>query len=205
MTAQIPDTYIYHEDEYLFVASEPRFYFDPKTLGIEPESISSACWRGFWCTYEISNKGFVLKDLYIHTKDDKYPPINRSTSHIDVIDHVGISGIAGATSFGNGGYRNYKELSLPMDYTGNILIGRNFLNHYYLHLGYQRFYTYELLVEIVVVNGKIIKMFDRSEIAKLVREKIDATVKEFDIETDTATIIKQVKEENSIGDIWWLK
>ena len=198
MTAQIPDTYIFHEDEYRYVASEPRFDFTPRSLGLEPESISSACWRGFFCTYEISEKGFKLKDFYVHTKDDKYPSIDNNA---ELISHVGIRGIAGTITKEKNGYRYYKDVYFPIDFTGSILVGKGFLKHYYLHLGYQRFYTYETLIEIVIANGKVVKMLDRSEIAKLCREKIDAVTEEIDYDTDIDSIIKQIKEENSIGEI----
>ena len=212
MTAQIPDTYIFHEDEYRYVASEPRFDFTPRILGLEPEGRCTGCWRGFWCKYEISDKGFGLKNLYIHTKDDNYPAVmGIDVSEIEYVDCTSYRSVNGkwietpSKTEKYLGHREYKNVHFPINYTGNILIGKNFLDNYYLHIGYQKFYTYKTLIEIVVTDGKIIKIFDRSEIAKLVREKIDATVKEIDYDTDINSIIKQVKEENSISELWWLK
>ena len=211
MTAQKPDIYFYCEEEYRYVASKPLFDFTPRVFGLEPESVSTACWRGFWCTYEVSDKGFMLKELYVHTKDNTYPEIHNATlSDIEYVACTAFKMVDGKLvefpykTEKYHGHRRYKDFSFPIDYTGNLLIGKEFLNHYYLHIGYQNFYTYKKLIEIVVTDGKVVKMIDRSDIARLVRDKIDATVEDLDYDTDIRTIIKQVIDENSISGIWWL-
>ena len=87
MTAQVADKYYYNGEEYSFVANQPNLDFSPKLFNLTPANISTACWRGFWCTYDISDNGFFLDELYIHTENDDYPDIlNVKVSDIEYIE-----------------------------------------------------------------------------------------------------------------------
>ena len=52
MTVQIGDIYNYNEQEYVCIKRNADV-FNPCDYGFEPSWISSVCWRGYWCEYEI--------------------------------------------------------------------------------------------------------------------------------------------------------
>ena len=39
--------------------------FDPHALGVHPRSLSTACWRGFHCLYEVTDAAIGLRELAI--------------------------------------------------------------------------------------------------------------------------------------------
>ena len=63
MTAQIGDKYKYQKQEFTIVALSSRMLFDPKDFGLEPNSRSTACWRGYWCEYDITDEELLLKNF----------------------------------------------------------------------------------------------------------------------------------------------
>ena len=93
----------------------------------------------------------------------------------------------------------------PINYSGSLVIGKGFLRNYYIHCGFQSFYTYKTLIELEINNGRITNCIDRSAIAALVRDKIDASGEDMSDFPDIRSMIKQVKEEKSLDNIWWLK
>ena len=68
------------------------------------------------------------------------------------------------------GHKHYKKLHEPIIYTGKILVGSEFLHQYYIHMGYQKFWSYKKLTEFVFENGKLIQTNDYSDIAAKIRE-----------------------------------
>lgn len=161
MTAQIPDYYIYKNDEYKIVALSKSMNFNPQNYGIIPEEwISTACYRGYWCTYCIEDKILYLKNLSVICKDDIYPSFRGV--HASKLEEVGFSD-----------YYVYKNVNMPMQYTGRIVLGKDFLREYYIHMGYQRAWSYETLLEMVFENGVLLDVIDHSNEMKEIRKKID--------------------------------
>ena len=73
MTAQIGDIYRHKQEEYTIVAASAPLSFDPENYGLEPHMISTACCRGYWCEYDITDDGLFLDKLYLFNKDGNYP------------------------------------------------------------------------------------------------------------------------------------
>lgn len=187
MTAQIGDRFTFKGEDYSIVSISKSINFSPYEYGLKPFGCCTACWAGYWCHYDISKDGIVLRNLYINSESG-YPKIN----DVDVSDTEYI------------GHRVYQNLNLPMNYTGKILVGNNFINKYYIHMGYQRAWAYETLVELVFENGKLVEEIDQSEVAKKLRESFDD--EKFSIER-MLNIPKFVKESFSLDfadKAWWL-
>lgn len=162
MTAQIGDVFKYKNHDYKIVAINKPISFSPEEYGITPESCCSACWTGYWCNYNISDEGIVLENLYINSHEDYYPDING----------VKVKG-SKKNAFEYMGHHYYEGVNIKMDYTGRILVGKDFLRGYYIHMGYQRAWAYEELKELVFENGALIEVIDHSHIAKEIRERIE--------------------------------
>lgn len=154
MTAQIGDIYKYQKKEFTIVALSSAMLFDPKNYGMEPHARSTACWRGYWCEYAIEDDELLLKDLYLFNSDDKYPPLNGV--EVSMKSHFG--------------HRVYKDVNMPIPYTGKILLGDGFMQEYYIHMGFQRGWAYKKLIELVFEEGILLECNDLSHIAKAQRE-----------------------------------
>lgn len=178
MTAQIPDKYRYENKEYAIVAMTKPMEFDPKNYGLEPHSSSTACWRGYWCEYAIKNGRLVLERLLLFNADNNYPDFNGvavSPQEYKEIEYFNFCDEEEKhqtkTIPANDGHRTY-EANMEMKYTGKILLGDEFLNDYYIHMGFQEPWAYKDLKEFEFDNGELIAITDHSEYAEKMREQI---------------------------------
>lgn len=177
MTAQRGDIYRYQKKEYNIVALSSAILFDPKNFGLEAHASSTACWRGYWCEYVIENDELLLKDLYLFNADDKYPPFNGvEVSPPEFKEYECYRGNKKkrekVTMPAHFGHRVYREVNLPVPYTGRILLGDGFIQEYYIHMGFQRGWAYKELIELVFEEGILLGCNDLSHIAKAQREAI---------------------------------
>lgn len=204
MTAQIGDKFMFRGSNYSIVAISTPMRFNPADFGIIPMGICTACWAGYWCEYDISEKGIVLKNLYINAKDDNYPAINGVEAMGD-----------GERDFKYMGHHLYKDIQIPMKYTGKILVGKDFLREYYIHMGYQHAWAYQTLVEFIFEDGILLDTVDHSQIAEKIREEMkkDTGKPKLYTELDIPRFLK----DGSLPDIkdcfsldidvkaWWMK
>ena len=162
MTGQVGDIYRYFGEDYTIVAISNPIEFDPAQYGIIPEAANTACWAGYWCEYDISDRGIVLSNLYVNAKDANYPPING----------VSVQAEPKGKYYAYMGHHLYKGIDIPMDYTGRIVAGAGFLSKYYIHMGYQRAWAYETLIEFVFDKGCLVETVDYSIDAANIRRGI---------------------------------
>ena len=177
MTAQIGDIYRYQKKEYTIVALSSAILFDPKNFGLEAHTSSTACWRGYWCEYAIENDELLLKNLYLFNADGKYPPFNGvEVSPPEFEKYECCRGSkkrrGKLTMPAHFGHRVYRDVNLPVPYTGRILLGDGFMQEYYIHMGFQRGWAYKKLIELVFEEGILLECNDLSHIAKAQREAI---------------------------------
>jgi hypothetical protein len=156
-TAQISSKYTFGDETYSIVALSSPIGFNPVNYGILPMWLHSACWAGYWCEYDISEDGIILTNLFINSVDGHYPEINGVSVRKEPIED---------------GHHVYEGINLPLEYTGRIVAGTDFLPEYYIHMGYQRAWAYEKLVEFVFEKGKLVETIDHSLVAAQMREEI---------------------------------
>lgn len=177
MTAQSPDKYFYNDEWYFEDAHQGSGLFDPRAYGFDPSSRGTVCYRGFICEYEITDSQLFLKNLLITTGSDSYPDLNGVSVSIKGYEEVGIIFKRRKpiydTSIRDFNMKKYKDVKLPLSYTGKLIIGKNFLREYYVHAPIQRPFTYETLLELTFENGKLIETVDFSEDARIIREQVD--------------------------------
>lgn len=65
----------------------------------------------------------------------------------------------------------YRDFNLTTDYSGGIIIGRGFLKEYYYVLGKQSPLAFDIVYELTIESGKIIKTIDKSEEIKKYKRK----------------------------------
>lgn len=206
MTAQVGDIYKKDNKTFSIVAMTNPIPFDPRDHGINPEFRCTACWAGYWCEYNIEGKELFLEKLFVFNSKDEYPPLNG----VEVMPEE-------FTEFKNGtkkkdivrisknmGHRCYEKVHLPIDYSGKILVGDGFIDEYYIHMGYQRYWAYKKLTEFVFENGQLIACNDHSDVAKATREQFKEHKDDF---LSSRDLLKFVRESFSLDyqtKAWWL-
>ena len=159
MTAQITDQYTYKGEEYSIIAMTESIEFDPEQYGFHPEAPHTACWRGYWCEFLITDEALLLDTLHIYSGDHDYPEFN------------GVQPQASKEEWDD--MATYYGLNFPIDYSGSIVLGSGFLERYYIHMGFQRAWAYENVIELVFKHGRVTDRKDHGETVAKIREEID--------------------------------
>lgn len=136
-------------------------------------------------------------DRFIY-KEDNYSIVAISNPiQFNPLDY-GIKPVACCSACWNGYW-------LFMEYTGKILIGKGFINKYYIHMGYQRAWAYKVLNELIFDKGELIKTVDHSEMAKKLRLELENKAEEISKTGDNIPLF--VKESFSLemkDKAWWI-
>lgn len=190
MTAQIPDNFRFNRKSYDLVAMTNSIDFDPEDHGLKPVPMHTACWRGFFCDFKITKKGLFLDRLNISTELMEFPDLWGSKPKVKHSNEDSASLV-------------YEKINHKIDYTGSIVLGDGFLDEYYIHMGFQRPWAYESVVEVVFENGNLVKTIDHSETVAKIREEIssgkdfESRKNLFDFVTDSFSLDARTKA-------WWL-
>jgi hypothetical protein len=107
--------------------------------------IHTACWRGYYCAYEVQVDTLLWQQMTVRSRGGNYPPINGVQPRVD--PH---------------GTAEYHSLGLRMDYTGKMLAGKDFIQERYVHMGFQAPSAYGCVIELVFVAGTLVETADRS-------------------------------------------
>ena len=210
MTAQITDSFFFENNDYSLVALSAPIGFEPKDYGLEAYASSTACWRGYWCDYAVEEKKLFLERLYLYNAEGNYPDFNGVAVSPQKYEKVAYTeGFDPEIKYDlfpeNFGHRTY-EAHMPMKYTGRILLGDGFLRDYYIHMGFQRAWAYEKLIELVFEDGIIKEVNDHSHVAAELRDMIQRDPKKFE-ELMHANIPAFVEDSFSLdykAKAWWI-
>ncbi len=147
MTGQMSDTLKYNDEEYVIAGIKGDMLFDPISAGITPYSSCTACWRGFTLYYEVLNDRLILQGILINIKDTPVPineksPIDGKDYFFDYL---------------------YENLEYTSDFSGKLLIAKDFIQELYVHMGFQAPTSYQTVIELTIEEGKIISTEDFSE------------------------------------------
>lgn len=176
MTAQIGDLYKHKNEEYSIVALSAPLSFDPRNYGLEPQPRCTACYRGYWCDYDITDDGLFLENLYLFNGDGNYPDFLGKA--ISPEEYQECDSYKGKKKIRKKiprfmGHRVYENVQLLIPYTGKILLGKDFLSKYYIHMGYQRPFAYKTLIEFIFEDGIPLDIIDHSKTAEKLRQSIN--------------------------------
>jgi hypothetical protein len=141
---------------------------DIYSLGIKPTEFSTACWRGFVATYATNRGKLVLKKLYTNNGNEiknEAPLINNKSPEISVPKGLVDEYKDTWKEF------TYKNINLPIPYSGSIIITKDFIWDKYVHMGFQSPFSYEIVMQLTFKDGKLITSKNLSNIAKSIREK----------------------------------
>ena len=142
MTAQIADTVLYQGERYHLVGGGPLY--DPRQDGMEPSMFSTACWRGYICTFAVTGNGLLLHELTLHVAGGAFRPINGVRPHAE------------------GGRATYRDLNLALAHSGELLLGAEPLPAWYTHMGYPQPHGYATVIALAFEGGRLIEVRDLS-------------------------------------------
>ena len=149
MTAQIPDKATYKGEEFDIVGVSGSDLFDPKAHGLQVMMASTACYNGYILSYKCENDEFILDKIHFRTNEK---PVN-------------INGVKAKKHKEKYSMFNYKfeNLQMKTEFTGDIIIARNFIQEMYVHMGYQRPMAFREVYRFIIENDKIIEVKDLSK------------------------------------------
>lgn len=188
MTAQVPDKYEYEGKEYSIIAMSDDIEFSPEQYGLEPQYICTACWRGYAVKYAIEDEKLLVKNLFVSDSSSGFPNINgiEAESIGDIIfSHM------------------YRNINLQTEYTGKIVMGNGFIRDYYIHMGFQRAWAYEKVIELIFEKGVLVNVIDHSEKVKAIRAEIEAGTREAK-EDSIPTFVDKSFSLAMEDKVWWI-
>ncbi len=162
MTAQAQDSLHYLGEQHWLTAFSDGEPFSPTDAGYRPVMASTACWRGYVCTYEVINGGLQLRELWINHQPGEAPITRRQQPP----DLNGVRAIRDEKSYI--GDWHFRDAALPLTYTGGLLIGRDFIRELYVHMGFHPAWKYQHVHELLFDRGRLVEARDvGSEMARV--------------------------------------
>ena len=156
MTAQIPDSVGYEGTEFAIAGINGSGLFDPLAYDIRPIAPSTANWRGYVASYEVRGERLHLDRLTIG-KDSRDIPLPAL---------FGVS--PDLTDFD----AEYEFDEAPMDFSGGLLLGDEFVHELYVHMGFHPAWKYRRVMELIFENGALLRSHDHSERIAEIRGEI---------------------------------
>jgi len=151
MTGQILDTLQFEGEPYSIIGfTDPLF--DPSIFGFEPVMMHTACYQGFHCSFAIDGEMLFLENLNVNDKNNRYPEINGVHSVEHEPDEVFCW--------------RYEGLKEPINFTGQVRLGKDFIQDLYVHMGVQSATSFNSVLEIEFLDGKVRSVVDRSKYFK---------------------------------------
>ena len=157
MTAQIKDVFCFDGNEYSIPAISNEPLLDPSLLGINPRWASTACYRGYQAVFALAAGRLVLQNLHTNLpaeKDSSFvgvgPPINGvhptgKSREFDLFD------------------AHYNDVNVYLKYCGGLLLGGDVINQAYEVYGGNPAWNYNVVLELVFENGRLLVQHNRSE------------------------------------------
>ena len=185
MTAQISDEVLWDGKSYSLIGTSGAELFNPEDFGMVPVMLHTACYRGFYATYTISEGFLYLQNLTIKDQNDHYPdiggvtPIHRADEPVEEkITTCVKTGIVLHSFDYQPGVTEYRKLSYKVPFTGEIRIAKDFIQKEYVHMGFQKASAFKTVLDIKLDAGTVVEIQDRSDEAKNIRGSFKKRSKE---------------------------
>lgn len=160
MTGQIPDEVLYQNKVYSIVGIKGEGFPDPLDYGFLPRSPHTANWRGYQMWYEIDTDQLSLQQMDVYVEKTKEKPAR-------------INDVKPVSKKWGGGiiHLSYQNLKYKTEFTGNLLVGSDFIDSMYVHMGFQSPISFESVIEFRVNKGDVVSIRDISKLIKDYRKK----------------------------------
>ena len=145
----------------------------PGMSGLNPISASSACWSGYSASYGVINNTLCLQHLFINHSEDSItpstmppPPINNTEAQLSDVPHIGAW--------------MYSNIELPLDYSGGIIIAKDFLYQYGQPTISEPIWQHESVHELIFKKGILYEDNNMNSIAEEYRKRKKSVKSFFD-------------------------
>lgn len=168
MTAQIDDIFEYNDKNYSVSAIEyPDRFFVIQDHGIDPEMISTACYRGYVARFKLLDKALVLHTLDTNNSNGRAQPVALNSVRPDISEPKGL-----VTDYLQWRDWRYESVNLPIRYTGAVLIADEFIADMYVHMGHQAPVCYREVIQLSFRCGELVRIEDLSTSAQRRRDAV---------------------------------
>jgi hypothetical protein len=171
MTAQISDVVFYRDNPFSLAGVNGSGLFDQAEHGVRPAMISTACWRGYHCTYEVADGSLLLTKVNIGLAEEDRLAAERGEGPIlfgripkryTVEGHRTDLGTGEVTTSWQSSDFAVDSLREPVPFTGGLLLGDGFIEELYVHMGFHPAWKFRQVHELVFEKGRVVKEADRS-------------------------------------------
>ncbi|TQF11214.1 hypothetical protein FJV41_35340 [Myxococcus llanfairpwllgwyngyllgogerychwyrndrobwllllantysiliogogogochensis] len=164
MTAQISDQVLYRDQTFILTGVKGTELFVPGRHGLNPVAQSTACLRGFFCGYRVTEEGLFLQRLHVGVHPDDKPAVR--DGH-------------GTPLFGNAPRYDptYDECAVydprhaPVPFTGSLLIATDFIRELAVHMGFAPAWKFREVHELTFEAGRLTSAQDHSKAMAHTREQ----------------------------------
>jgi hypothetical protein len=183
MTAQISDTVGYRDRPRALAGVNGSGLFDPAGHGVQAVGWSTACWRGYHCTYEVTDGALLLTQVHLGLgrKDaaaaergagpqlfGKVPRRYTIHGHSTNLRTGEVATSWPSSDFVVDGLREV------VPFTGGLLLGDGFIRAMYVHMGFYPAYKFREVHELIFDAGLLTAEYDRSAQMAEFREMLSA-------------------------------
>jgi hypothetical protein len=144
VTAQISDSVVHLGRTFTLAGINGTGLFEPREHGIQPDTGFTDNRRGFYCTYEVADGAFWLKDAYIALPHGR-ELFGRRPEYLKQ-DYV----------------YAYRKLHTPVSFNGTLLLASGLLRDLTVHMGFHPAWKFNEVHELLVENGQVLCAEDRS-------------------------------------------
>jgi len=164
VTAQFSDTVRYRKKPRAIAGVKGTGLFDPAQQGVKAVGWSTACYRGFHCTYEITNGSLFLtqvnlglgekdRDLVARGEGPKlYGKVPRRYTEHGHSTNVRTGEVTTSWQSSDFVVDGLQEL---VPFTGGLLLGDKFIREMYVHMGFHPAYKFREVHELVFDYGRV--------------------------------------------------
>jgi hypothetical protein len=211
MTAQISDEVVYHGKAHCIAGINGSGLFDPSRHGLRPAGFSSACWRGYHCTYEVADGTLLLTKVNMGLGGEDGAAAQRGEGPKlfgRIPKRYTIHGVS--TNLRTGEVKTSWEppdylvegLREPVPFTGGLLLGADFIEELYVHMGFHPAWKFRQVHELIFDKGGVTKEADRSAEMAEFREMLDGRPLEPSDPEDRAGVERWIRQCFSLEYKW---
>jgi len=145
LTAQISDTFLYGDEEYSLAGMTTGDLATPGQFGMEPAMMHTGCYRGYYCTYEMTEQGLLLRQLTLRERNGRYLPIGGVEPTMEEFRAT------------------YHGLAISVPFTGRLTLAKDLVPGRYVHMGFQEPTAFRTVLGVELVKGRITGTADLSD------------------------------------------
>jgi len=174
VTAQIQDRVIFQDIKYEIIGVNGTGLFQPSDKGLRVAELSdvSDCYRGFHCTYMMEDDRLYLTTLFLLSDDEPEPlsgvAPHRRMTEVQIPRWFRKPIIKEEPEF----MFRYEGLRHAVAFKGRLLIGCDFIQDLFVHMGFQPVWAYRKVLECSFKTGVATEIEDRSQLLEDLRERI---------------------------------